>query len=126
MLFFWGKRRAREHRALIYRLECIVMQNKELYDAVAALSDQMNKVKTEIVTKVADLEAALNSSGSVPADVAAAFASVKAAVDTLDAIVPDAQVAVDPNAGSTTTVDPNASAGDTTTGDAVDPNAPVL
>lgn len=95
MLFFWGKRRAREHRALIYRLECIIMQNKELYDAVTALADQMNKVKAEIVTKVTDLEAALNASGSVPVEVADAFASVKAAVETLDAIVPDAPAAVD-------------------------------
>ncbi len=70
------------------------MQNEELYEIVKAMPAQVEKVKTEITGKLADLEAALAAAlaaagGEVPSDVVAAIDSMKAAIDTLDAFVPD-------------------------------------
>jgi DNA repair exonuclease SbcCD ATPase subunit len=66
-----------------------VIRMSELGDALNAVSAQLDKAKTEIVTKIADLEAALATAGQIPADAQAVIDSLKAQAQALDDIVPD-------------------------------------
>lgn len=88
---------------IINLLERITMQNQELYTAITNLQAQTAKVQTEITGKIAELNAAVASAmaasgGEVPQNVVDAMAAVTAAVNTLDALVPDAPAPSDPNA----------------------------
>ncbi len=65
----------------------------ELAQGLADLTTQVAKIGTEtqtLITKVADLEAALAASGTVDPAVQAAFDALKAQVTTVDDMVPDA------------------------------------
>ena len=59
-------------------------------EALAGVSDQLAKAKTEIVTKISDLETQLANSGNLSPEDQAAIDAVKAAAQALDDVVPDA------------------------------------
>ncbi len=59
-------------------------------DTVDQITEQLGKVSGEILGKIAELEAAV--AAGEPAD----FTALKAAVDSLDAIVPDPVVEPEP------------------------------
>lgn len=61
-------------------------------DALAGVNDKLAKAKTEIVGKIAALEAQLADAGKLDADDQAAIDAVKAAAQGLDDVVPDAPV----------------------------------
>lgn len=65
------------------------MKISELAGAVQAISEQLAKVQLEILTKIAELEAAL-ANVEIPADAAAALDALRGSVQSLDDIVPDA------------------------------------
>lgn len=79
---------------LISKIDRIVMTNEELAKGLSDLNAQLGKVNTEITGKIADLEAAITGSGSVPQTVVDAFNALKPAVQALDDIVPDAPAPV--------------------------------
>ncbi len=54
------------------------------------LKEQNDKARAEVLQKIADLEAAVIAAGNVTPEVEAAFADLKASVQTDDDIVPDA------------------------------------
>jgi len=87
-LYFGDGRLPDKSDQILEKLEKIIMENAELYALIQALPAQMEKVKTEITGKIEDLELAI--SGGVPSEVVAALDTVKASLDALDAIVPDA------------------------------------
>lgn len=77
----------------------LMASTQETLDALATVVEKLNKVKAEseatraavdaLTAKVAELEALLANS-SIPAEVTAAIANVIAAVEAVDAVVPDA------------------------------------
>lgn len=70
--------------------ESTTMNSAELAQALNDLVAQENKAKAEIVQKIADLEAAIAAGSSTTPEVDAALAALKAAVQGVDDIVPDA------------------------------------
>jgi len=94
--FFYGDGRMPDlkYDQILEKLEQIIMENAELFALVTALPAQMEKVKDEITAKIAAMETALGA--DVPTEVVAALEAVKASLDGLDAIVPDAPVAATP------------------------------
>lgn len=93
---------AREHRDWIIRpilqlLERIIMTQDELAQSLVDLGTQVDKIGGEIKTEVANLEAQITSNGTVPDNVAAALTSLKAKLQTLDDLNPDAPAATDSN-----------------------------
>lgn len=75
----------------IDRLRELIMENQtELANQLRGLKDQADKARAEIVAKIAALEAAMANGGPVTAEVQAAFDDLKASVQTVDDIVPDA------------------------------------
>lgn len=62
----------------------------EVAQQLTDLTNQVNKAKTEITEKIADLETAITNAGNTTPEVDAALASLKAAVQGVDDIVPDA------------------------------------
>lgn len=89
---------AREHRDWIIRpilqlLEVISMNQDELAQSLTDLGTQVDKIGGEIKTEVANLEAQITSNGTVPDNVATALASLKAKLQTLDDLNPDAPAA---------------------------------
>lgn len=65
------------------------MTQQELLAALTDVKTQVDKSKTEITTKIAALEDALNNAGSTTPEVDAALADLKASVQSVDDIVPD-------------------------------------
>lgn len=75
--------------------EEIVMKLNELSAVVTALSGQVEKVKTEVLTRIADLEAAL-SDVTLPPEAEAAIEALRVGVQGLDDLNPDAVVEPEP------------------------------
>lgn len=68
----------------------------ELAAQLAALTEQNDKARAEVLGKIADLEAALEDDG-VSDEVMSAFSALKASVQVDDDIVPDPVPTPDPN-----------------------------
>lgn len=64
------------------------MKVSELTAAVAALSAQLSKAQTEILTKIENLEIALTDV-DLPEEAVASLESLRGTVQALDDIVPD-------------------------------------
>jgi chromosome segregation ATPase len=83
-------------RPIISRLEKIMSDQAQLATDLTAVTQQIAKIGTETAAtlqKVTDLEAALNAGGAVTPEVQAAFDALKAQVQVVDDLVPDAQQA---------------------------------
>jgi hypothetical protein len=65
------------------------MKLDEVAGVMQGISDQLAKAKTEILGKIADLEAALTNV-ELPADATTAIDALKVGAQALDDIVPDA------------------------------------
>ena len=66
------------------------MKLEELSAQLLSVSAQMAKAKDEILSKIAELEAAVGNAGELPQEVVDAVAAVVGAAQQLDDIVPDA------------------------------------
>ncbi len=66
------------------------MKLEELSATLLTLSNQLAKAKDEILSKIAELEAAVGNAGDLPPEVVDAVAAVVGAAQQLDDIVPDA------------------------------------
>jgi len=71
-------------------LKLIKMEQSELAAQLTALQTQTEKAKAEILSKIADLEGALDAADDVTPEVQAAFDALKASVQGVDDIVADA------------------------------------
>ena len=71
-------------------LKLIKMEQSELAEQLTALQTQTEKAKAEIISKIADLEGALDAADDVTPEVQAAFDALKASVKGVDDIVADA------------------------------------
>jgi chromosome segregation ATPase len=71
-------------------LKLIKMEQSELAAQLTALQTQTEKAKAEIISKIADLEGALDAADDVTPEVQAAFDALKASVQGVDDIVADA------------------------------------
>lgn len=69
------------------------MNATELAQALRDAKAQLEKSKVEIVDKIATLEAAVSSAGTVTPEVEAALADLKSSVQAQDDIVPDVATA---------------------------------
>ncbi len=78
-----------EHK-IIHILNQIQMEQSELAAQLTALQTQTEKAKAEIISKIADLEGALDAADDVTPEVQAAFDALKASVQGVDDIVADA------------------------------------
>lgn len=65
---------------------------KELAEQLKALTAQTEKAKAEIIAKVTSLEEAIANAGNTSPEVDAALAELKAAVQGVDDLNPDAPV----------------------------------
>ena len=72
-------------------LKQIKMEQSEFALQLTALKEQAAKAKAEIIKKIDDLGAALESADDVTPEVQAAFDALKAEVQGIDNIVPDAE-----------------------------------
>ncbi|MBP8100964.1 MAG: hypothetical protein KAY54_03685 [Burkholderiaceae bacterium] len=72
------------------RLDRIMTTQAELALQIAALTEQNEKARAEVLAKIADMQAALDAAGAVDPAVLTAFDSLKASVQADDDIVPDA------------------------------------
>lgn len=61
-------------------------------EALAGVSDQLAKAKTEIVGRITDLETQLANGGPLSPEDQAAIDAVKSAAQALDDVIPDAPV----------------------------------
>jgi hypothetical protein len=68
----------------------IEMKLEELSAQLLSVSSQMAKAKDEILTRIAELEAAVGNAGELPPEVVDAVNAVIGAAQQLDDIVPDA------------------------------------
>lgn len=68
------------------KLKEIIMNQEQHAAELLALKEQNDKARAEVLQKIADLEAAV---GQTTPEVDAAFAALKASVQTDDDIVPD-------------------------------------
>jgi hypothetical protein len=66
------------------------MNHAELAQALSDLAAQTDKAKAEVVAKVAELEAAIVAAGQTDAAVDAALEALKASVQGVDDLNPDA------------------------------------
>ena len=66
------------------------MKLEELSAQLLSVSSQMAKAKDEILSKIAELEAAVGNAADLPQEVVDAVAAVVGAAQQLDDIVPDA------------------------------------
>ena len=71
-------------------LNKIKMTQEELAAELAALKLQEEKAKTEIIAKIAELEQAIVNAGTVSPEVQSALNELKASVQSVDDILPDA------------------------------------
>lgn len=74
---------------IIKKLNQIIMNQAELAAELAAIKEQNDKARAEVLQKIADLEAAIIAAGNTSLEVDAALAALKASVQTDDDIVPD-------------------------------------
>ena len=74
---------------IIKKLNQIIMEQSELAAQLTALQTQTEKAKAEIISKIADLEGALDAADDVTPEVQAAFDALKASVQGVDDIVAD-------------------------------------
>lgn len=65
---------------------------QELADQLTSLTAQLTKVRTEVLTKISDLEAAIANAGQVSPEVQTALDALKTEVQAIDDINPDAPV----------------------------------
>lgn len=70
----------------------IMATQAELAAQLIEITAQNEKARTEILAKVADLEAAIETAGSTTPEVDAALAALKASVQADDDLNPDASV----------------------------------
>ena len=68
----------------------IAMNHAELATAITDIATQADKAKAEIVAQVATLEAAIIAAGTTSAAVDTALATLKASVQGIDDVNPDA------------------------------------
>lgn len=84
---------ARDTRSLVLQLRTLVrvmkMDQAQLAAELAALTEQNEKARAEIVAKIAALEAAVVSAGTVTPEVEAALADLRASVQADDDMNPD-------------------------------------
>lgn len=66
----------------------MLMKLSELLDALIGLQDQIDKAKTEIITKITELETAL-ADVDLPAEAQTKMSELVALAQALDDIVPD-------------------------------------
>lgn len=64
-------------------------------ESLGVIKDQLVKSRTEIVSKIADLEAAVAASGEPSAEVTSALDELRGIAQSLDDVVADAVVAAD-------------------------------
>lgn len=72
------------------RLDLIMTTQAEFAVQIAALTEQNEKARAEVLAKIADLQAALDAAAAVDPAVLSAFDALKASVQADDDIVPDA------------------------------------
>ena len=75
---------------LLKRIDAIMTTQAELQSQIETLTAQAEKAKGEILDKIAELQAAIDEADEVDAGVLAAFDGLKAVVQGVDDIVPDA------------------------------------
>lgn len=78
---------------LMSLLKVIIMKQNELAAQLNATAENVRKIETEtrtLLTKVADLQAALENQDNVSPDLEAAAAALQAQVQVVDDLVPDA------------------------------------
>lgn len=66
---------------------------QELATAINDVTGKVAKIEAEtrsLITKIGELQAAIEAAGAVPPEVADALSSLQAQVDVVDALVPDA------------------------------------
>lgn len=73
--------------------ETIMTSQAELATQLQDLAAQTEKARTEVLTKIGDLESAIANAGNTTPEVDAALAALKGAVQGVDDIVPDAPAA---------------------------------
>jgi uncharacterized protein YoxC len=78
------------------RLDLIMTTQAELQSQIEILTAQAEKAKAEIVAKIAALQEAIENGLPVSDSVLWAFAALKAAVQGVDDIVPEAQPEPEP------------------------------
>lgn len=66
------------------------MDQTQLAAELAAIKEQNDKARAEVLQKIADLEAAIINAGNTSPEVDAALTALKASVQTDDDIVADA------------------------------------
>jgi len=74
---------------IITKLNLIMANQTELAQQLRDLKEQNDKARTEVLAKIADLEAAIIAAGNTTAEVDEALAALKASVQVDDDIVPD-------------------------------------
>jgi hypothetical protein len=83
-------------QTILEKVNAIVTTQAELAADLTAVKDQITKIGAETTAtlqKVADLETALGNAGNVSPEVQAAFDALKASVQAVDDLVPDAPAA---------------------------------
>jgi hypothetical protein len=73
-----------------HQLRTIMTTQAELAQQIAALTEQNEKARSEVLAKISDMQAALDAAGAVDPAVLAAFDALRASVQADDDIVPDA------------------------------------
>ena len=72
------------------RLDRIMTTQAEFALQIAALTEQNEKARAEVLAKIADMQAAIDAASNVDPGVLEAFDALKASVQADDDIVPDA------------------------------------
>ena len=72
------------------RLDHIMTTQAELALQIAALTEQNERARAEVLAKIADMQAAIDAAANVDPAVLAAFDALRASVQADDDIVPDA------------------------------------
>ncbi len=78
------------------KLDTIMAEQSQLAADLQALQAQVVKSREEIIAKLAALEEAIQAADDVSPEVQAAFDELKAAVQTVDDIVPDPSEPTEP------------------------------
>ncbi len=71
------------------RLDRIMTTQAEFALQIAALTEQNEKARAEVLAKIADMQAAIDAASNVDPGVLEAFDALKASVQADDDIVPD-------------------------------------
>jgi len=78
------------HCLIAHQLRIIMTTQAELAQQIAALTEQNERARAEVLAKIADMQAAIDAAGAVDPAVLAAFDALRASVQADDDIVPDA------------------------------------